>query len=380
MSTPAAPRRPTLDEDRLARARESALLTSGLATAICPAWSGFDLLLEPEVAGSFLAVRVAGLVPMLVALWVLWRRPLGRRQPELLACTVLATVQAEIAWMVPRVQHVEFYLLGFTLALFASGCLMVSRPGWTGALVGVTWTAFGSAVLTAPTSMPAEDVLAAGFYLVTASVIAVLAHAQRYRLTGHESSARLRLEAEQRRTRALLARLDRLSHEDPLTGLANRRRWDDELAAACATARGSGTSLAVVLADVDHFKQVNDLYGHTGGDRALRLIAGALRSRVRTGDVVARLGGDELAVLLPGTRPDRAVALAEELRSAALGLDPCGAGPGSLTLSLGVAVARGDQAVPERLTAEADAHLYRAKATRNTVCAGPWTPAPVGVA
>jgi len=228
--------------------------------------------------------------------------------------------------------------------------------------------------------MPAKDVLAAGFYLVTASVIAVLAHSQRYRLTSHESSARIRLEAEQRRTRALLARLDRLSHEDPLTGLANRRRWDVELAAACGAARQTGTSLAVVLADVDHFKQVNDLHGHAAGDQALRLIAGALASRVRAGDVVARLGGDELAVLLPGTDLGRAVALAEELRAAALGLDLCGAGPGSLTLSLGVAVAAGDDAVPEQLTVEADAHLYRAKATRNAVCAGPWTPAPVGVA
>ena len=96
---------------------------------------------------------------------------------------------------------------------------------------------------------------------------------------------------------------------------------------------------------------------------------------------MARLGGDELAVLLPGTDLGRAVALAEQLRAAALDLDLPGAGPGSLTLSLGVAVAAGEDAVPERLTVEADAHLYRAKATRNAVCAGPWTPAapvPVG--
>ena len=73
--------------------------------------------------------------------------------------------------------------------------------------------------------------------------------------------------------------------------------------------------------------------------------------------------------------------LAEEPRTAALALDPSGGGPGSLTLSLGVAVAWGRDAVPERLTVEADAHLYRAKATRNAVCAGPWTsaePLPVG--
>jgi diguanylate cyclase (GGDEF)-like protein len=167
---------------------------------------------------------------------------------------------------------------------------------------------------------------------------------------------------------------------DPLTGLANRRRWDAELVAACATARAAGTSVAVLLVDVDRFKEVNDRHGHGGGDEALRLIADALTSRVRAGDVVARLGGDELAVLLPGTDLGRAVTLAEELRTAALELDPSGGGPGSLTLSLGVAVASGWDAVPERLTVDADAHLYRAKATRNAVCAGPWTAAPVGAA
>ena len=381
MTSAPPPHRPSVEEDRLARARESALWTAGLATVIAPAWGGFDAVLEPQIARDLVTVRLACLLPMLLAVWALWRLPLGRRQPELLACAVLVTVQAEIAWMVPRVAHVEFYLLGFTLALFASGCLMVARPIWTGALVVVTWASFGVAVLTAPTSMPVQDVFAATFYLATASVVGVVAHRQRFRLTTREVTARARLEQEQERTRALLARLDRLSHEDPLTGLANRRRWDAELAAACAAARRAGTSLAVVLADVDRFKQVNDRHGHGGGDEALRLIAGALTSRVRAGDVVARLGGDELAVLLPGTDLGRAVALAEQLRTAALGLDLSGTGPGSLTLSLGVAVACGEDAAPVRLTAEADAHLYRAKATRNAVCAGPWTPAaalPVG--
>jgi diguanylate cyclase (GGDEF)-like protein len=373
--------RPVLADDRLTRARrESALWVSGLAVVVAPAWSGFDLLLEPQAARAFLVVRLACVVPMLLALWVLWRRPLGRRRPELLACSALATVQIEVAWMIPQVEHVEFYLLGFTLAIYASGCLLVTRPLWTGVLVAVSWSALGVAVLTDPTSMRVEDLLAATIYLATASLIGVVAHDQRHRLTTRESTVRVRLEREQECTRTLLARLEQLSHEDPLTGLANRRRWDAELVAACATARAAGTSVAVLLVDVDRFKEVNDRHGHGGGDEALRLIADALTSRVRAGDVVARLGGDELAVLLPGTDLGRAVTLAEELRTAALELDPSGGGPGSLTLSLGVAVASGWDAVPERLTVDADAHLYRAKATRNAVCAGPWTAAPVGAA
>jgi diguanylate cyclase (GGDEF)-like protein len=320
VTSTAPPHRASVEDDRLARARESGLWTSALATVVVPAWAGFDLVLEPQIARDLVTVRLACSLPMLLAVWALWHLPLGRRQPELLACAVLATIQAEVAWMVPRVEHTEFYLLGFTLALFASGCLMVARPLWNGSVVVVTWAAFGVAVLTAPTSMPVQQVLAAGFYLATTSGIAVLAHHQRYRLTTRESIARTGLEEEQERTRELLARLDRLSHEDPLTGLANRRRWDAELAAACGDARRTGTSLAVVLADVDRFKQVNDLHGHGGGDEALRLIAAALTARVRAGDVVARLGGDELAVLLPGSDLGRAAALAEELRAAALEL------------------------------------------------------------
>ena len=351
---------------------------SGLAVVIAPAWSGFDLLLEPQLARTFLVVRLASIVPVLVALWLVRRRPLGRRRPELLACSALTTVQVEVAWMIPQVEHVEFYPLGYTLAISASGCLLVTRSLWTGVLVAVSWSALGVAVLADPTSMRGEDLLAAAIYLATASLIGVVAHDQRHRLTTRESTVRVRLEQERERTRTLLARLERLSHEDPLTGLANRRRWDAELAEVCAAARRTGTSLAVVLVDVDRFKQINDRYGHSGGDEALRLIAGALTSRVRAGDVVARLGGDELAVLLPGTDLGRAVALAEHLRVAAVQLGLPDAGPGPLTRSLGVAVATGRDAVPELLTVEADAQLYRAKATRNAVRAGPCTPVPVG--
>ncbi|SDM00092.1 diguanylate cyclase (GGDEF) domain-containing protein [Geodermatophilus siccatus] len=137
--------------------------------------------------------------------------------------------------------------------------------------------------------------------------------------------------------------------------------------------------MAVRLADVDRFEEVNDRHGHGGGDEALLLIAGAPTSRVRAGDVVARLGGDELAVLLPGTDLGRAVTRAEELRAAALALDLSGGGPGLADPVPGRRRRLGRDAVPERLTVGADARLHRAEATRNAVCAGPWTAAPSGL-
>jgi diguanylate cyclase (GGDEF)-like protein len=334
-----------------------------LAAVVAPAWSVFDVLLEPRVAATFVVVRFACLVPMLVAVWLLWQHPVGRRRPEPLALLVLAVVQAEVAWMLPRVENLEFYLLGFTLAIYASGCLLVARTVWTGLLVLSTWASLIVSLFTAPTPMPGQDLSATAIYLASASTLGLIAHHQRYQYAMRELRTRVRLDG-------VLRRLERQSQEDALTGLSNRRRWDGELAAACGYARENGTSVAVVLVDVDHFKQVNDQFGHAGGDEALRQVAALLQERVRRADLVARLGGDELALLLPGVDLERARALAEEARLAATRLRPAGFPGLRITLSLGVAVATGEQTVPQWLMSDADEQLYRAKATRNAVSAG----------
>jgi diguanylate cyclase (GGDEF)-like protein len=344
------------------RTHASALGLGVLAAVVAPAWSVFDVLLEPRVAATFVVLRFVCLLPMLVAVWLLWRRHLGRRRPEALALVALAVVQAEVAWMLPRVENLEFYLLGFTLAIYASGCLLVSRTVWTGLLVLSSWCSLIVSLLTAPAPMPVQDLSATAIYLASASVLGLIAHRQRYQFAMRELRTRVRLDE-------LLIRLERQSQEDALTGLANRRRWDGELVAACESARESGTPVAVVLVDVDHFKQVNDNFGHAGGDEALRQVAEVLRGRVRAGDLVARLGGDELALLLPGVDVERARAIAENARLAATQLQPAGFPGMRITLSLGVAVATGEQTVPQWLMSDADEQLYQAKETRNAVSA-----------
>ncbi len=348
-------------------ARASGLIIAAVALLVFPAWNGFDLLLEPALASAFLAVRLAGLVPIGLAGWLLWRHPVGRRRPELLSVAILVVVQAAVVWMIPQVRNVEPYVLGLSVALLVSGCLLATHPRWTVGLVAATWLALAGAVVVAPTPMPVRALAIAGFYLATASLVALVVHVHRYRTAVRELGVRSRLEQEQRRTAVLLAKLQRLSQEDPLTGLANRRRWDAELEAACAEARRGGTSVAVVLLDLDHFKQLNDRHGHAGGDGALTEVAGLLAARVRDDDVVARLGGDELALLLPGTDLERAADLAEGLRCDATALRPPGFTPGELTLSLGVAAASGEHAYPLELMSQADGQLYRAKITRNAV-------------
>lgn len=358
---------PGLREELGDRARGAGLMVAWVAVLGMPAWTVVDRLVVPEQADVFLVVRLLCELPLAACLVLLWRHPIGRRRPEVVTFVVLAVVQAEIAWMIVAADDRQYHLLGFTLAIYGSGCILVARPRWTTALVVWTWLALGGWMLVLPGRLPVADLVSTTVFVGTASVIAILAHLRRYALNNRELVTRVRLEREQQRTAVLLDRLERLSNEDPLTGLANRRRWDAELTSACAKARRRGTGLAVVLVDIDHFKRVNDRHGHAGGDETLRQVAALLVGRVRAEDLVARLGGDEIAVLMPGADLERAVELAERLRAGTATLQPAGFAPGELSLSLGVAALSGASAFPVELMSRADEQLYRAKITRNAV-------------
>jgi diguanylate cyclase (GGDEF)-like protein len=170
------------------------------------------------------------------------------------------------------------------------------------------------------------------------------------------------------------AQLLMLSGEDALTGVANRRRFDQALLQESARLARVGMPLALLMIDVDHFKTYNDRYGHPAGDECLRQVARLLKRHAkRPGDLVARYGGEEFAILLANTDHAGARALAEEVRSAliALALPHQGNPAGIVTVSIGLhVVAAPDEPVAAtRLVELADQALYAAKAAgRNTVC------------
>jgi diguanylate cyclase (GGDEF)-like protein len=149
----------------------------------------------------------------------------------------------------------------------------------------------------------------------------------------------------------LVGQLAELARVDAVTGVFNRRVWDEELARGLERARRTGRRCSVGLVDLDHFKRYNDTHGHQRGDALLRAAAQAFATRLRGDDLIARFGGDEFAVLLHGCDLDQGIRLFERLQNML---------PGGQTFSAGIADSEGREAAAQVL-ARADEALYRAK-------------------
>ncbi|MCA1772930.1 MAG: GGDEF domain-containing protein [Halomonas sp.] len=170
----------------------------------------------------------------------------------------------------------------------------------------------------------------------------------------------------------LLISLFRLKHEhhkvmqlsqfDELTKLGNRRYLLSSAESFCKQSQRSGCSLGLILMDIDHFKYVNDTFGHPAGDQILQVFAGLLKDEAREIDVVSRIGGEEFCVLMPDTDVDGAMELAERLRQKVSDLTQQQLGIStSVSMSLGVAIACQNEATFKHLYARADKALYQAK-------------------
>ncbi|MEV0902323.1 GGDEF domain-containing protein [Actinoplanes sp. NPDC049802] len=208
------------------------------------------------------------------------------------------------------------------------------------------------AALTAPTSMAIQHFRNEPEYLIAAAAVCnVLFLLVMVRMAG-------------------LVRAQRLAAiTDGLTGLRSRRYFEEALGNEGARATRYGVPFSVLLLDIDHFKKVNDTFGHAGGDRVLVEVTHRLRELIRPGDVVARYGGEEFAVLLPDTRPDEAREIAERVRRG-VGVAPIAVSESRMhrvTVSVGVA-GMPTAGSTDELVLAADRALYAAKnAGRNQV-------------
>jgi diguanylate cyclase (GGDEF)-like protein/PAS domain S-box-containing protein len=165
------------------------------------------------------------------------------------------------------------------------------------------------------------------------------------------------------------AQLKQLANNDPLTGLYNRYRFEEELAEELVSGQRYGNAGAVLVLDLDNFKYVNDGFGHGAGDEVLRGVSELLRTRLRRSDVLARLGGDEFAILLRGQGDEEARAVAQELLEQIRAYTPQMEGqPVRMTASIGVTVIDSGASSPGDLLADADRAMYDAKESgRDTV-------------
>ncbi len=210
-----------------------------------------------------------------------------------------------------------------------------------------------------------RGISAGGDDYLTKPVSALVLHAKIHAMQRIDEMRRRLIKVSAELTEANRA-LERMSRQDGLTGLANRRFLDTYLAAEMARARRSKKELALVLCDLDFFKPYNDHYGHPAGDESLRQVAQALRSVCRrAADLAARYGGEEFALVLPETGLAGAKQVAEHVRRAVAGLKirhEHSEVAKHLTVSIGVAsVLPGNASKPESLVAIADRALYQAK-------------------
>lgn len=166
------------------------------------------------------------------------------------------------------------------------------------------------------------------------------------------------------RNAALYKQVEELSLTDPLTGLANRRQFDQTLEVELARAHRYADSLSLVILDIDHFKRINDTWGHPAGDASLRQIAGILCEHIRLTDLAARVGGEEMALILPHTEPCQAEQLAERLREQ-IQQTPLLWNGNAIQMACSFGVCGGaSETLPERpseLYSQADMALYCAK-------------------
>ncbi|MCO5105355.1 MAG: diguanylate cyclase [Burkholderiaceae bacterium] len=220
--------------------------------------------------------------------------------------------------------------------------------------------------------------LESGVNQLQTSLAAHLQRQQRYEqeLAEHRDELARRVAERTAELRTANARLQSLARTDPLTGLPNRRHFDEAQAIELRRARRHGQSLALLICDIDCFKDYNDHCGHAMGDRCIIAVAQALReSLARPGDLVARIGGEEFGVILPHTDPQGAQSLAERLVQA---VADCGIAhahsPAAsvVTISVGLAVLAPEADDDfDALFQRADAALYRAKAAGRNRVAGP---------
>ncbi len=283
---------------------------------------------------------------------------LGQIVPSLLAlvCLLVAGLWSFLAqWFMPSV---TLYALGCCFV----GTLLLIRPAMTLLIYGLSFVAMSWALGQSPVTglLLSTERLYAGF----ASVLGVALSLVLWHRFATAELLRIKVQAQRQQLEAQNQQLQNMAMHDALTGLLNRRAFEIQAEQAISRARRDGTSLAALMLDLDHFKRINDQYGHPAGDAVLKFTADVMAASVRETDLMARVGGEEFMVLLPGSSPQAALEVAEKVRQRVTHAPPALNTVWQVHISASVGVAcfaPGHMGSFEQLYAQADQALYEAK-------------------
>lgn len=334
-----------------------------------------DAVMLPDIIGEARWVRLGLVTPVMLMTCLLLPRPPLRQWREAAVVFNLLLVSASVVYLFTRSLHPNAlqYHSGLILVLMYGAIVVRQRFGYA-VVTAVAIFAMYAVGVEGLVDMPMDVKFNSIGVVLGAIVISLMANYQMESDTRRSYLTALQQRIEASRLRRSRDEFDQLSKSDPLTGLDNRRSFDQRLQAEWSRAQRNRESIALLYIDIDHFKAYNDLHGHQAGDVCLARVAAAIRDSAQRGsDLCARYGGEEFVVLLPQTTQEQALGVARRVRQAVedLGL-PHGSSPATrvVTVSVGAASLVPTLNMPFNwLLERADRALYTAKDNgRNRVC------------
>jgi len=354
------------ETDTAALRRRHLVIAGAIALLVYDLFLFNDSLVRPEALAVAATLRLAIMTPYgLLVLWLIHHGVQPRGREALMASTVTVAVTVSSCIFVASTSPgAIFDPFAFSLIFLAANIVYPLR--FTHALfTSLVNLLIAAAFIIAYAPMPMEAKLFALALLMGTAVFTLLAN---YRLEASERRSYLLLLCETLRSEAALQineTLTIISNTDPLTKLANRRRFEEVYGSIWVDAARARRSIAVLMIDIDNFKRYNDCFGHPAGDRCLRIVAEAMREQLRSGDFLARLGGEEFVALLDGCDAAEAGRVAERVRKAVedLAIPHVGQdGQKVVTVSIGVSVVEPSRGgTPDALLLGSDEALYGAK-------------------
>jgi diguanylate cyclase (GGDEF)-like protein len=361
-------------QDMVAQRLQHFLISGIVALLVYNGFLVVDYLMASDVFWLALQIRLFVFTPLAAAvLWASWRwgpQLLAWRMPVLIEGPVLCSglmAAASLAFILSSSHTAlsHYYHVGFIVVIIYGNIVQRLRF-WMAVPFSLLVLAMHLGGIVVLDHMPPRLLGPIVIMVVATVVFTLMANYALERDERRHYLLTLREKALVQELAHTHARLMELSKVDSLTELANRGHFQDYLQQVWRRAAPDRTSLALLMVDVDHFKNYNDRYGHPAGDAALREVARVLGSNLRRpGDLVARYGGEEFVAVLPQASPETASQVAERVRQAVEGLQVRHEGSSTarvLTVSVGVAHGvAGNLASPEALLKQADQALYQAK-------------------